>query len=490
MTAIDIQFWKIRKREGRKKPWELRWRINANPYSLSFLTKVLAQKFQSQLTRAAETVGEEWDLRTGQPVSWTRQQRTWFDHSCDVASAEWDGSAANSRKRLADSLAEITMAMLDDSLRARRTRPSDAVLRKALKHWAYRPGRIASEIVPDDIAAALAWLGDHSRPVAELADDEHLRVLLAAIKKLRNGKQAAATTARTRRAILYKCLDRAVTAKLITINPLPAIKTRRRFIDDAVSPVVVPTLEQARRLLWAVRELRGHGQHRDRGPHLFALFCLMFYAGVRPSEGLHLKVQHCHLPMGGRWGSITLDGACPDVGELWTDDGDRHDERGLKHRSTKTVRVVPIPPDLVVLLRGHLLTFPPAPDGRLFYDGPDRDKVPSLVYRSVWKRARKAALSPAEFASDVARRPYDLRHANASMLIAAGVDTAEIARRLGHSIRTLLGTYAHWIKGGEDAANALIEAALSVETITSEALTSENAIHGPLTGQPGQHGAA
>ncbi|MGP3913888.1 hypothetical protein [Nonomuraea sp. 10N515B] len=139
---------------------------------------------------------------------------------------------------------------------------------------------------------------------------------------------------------------------------------------------------------------------------------------------------------GRRLGSITLEGASPDVGELWTDDGERHDTRGLKHRSTKTVRPVPIPTELVVILRLHLLTYPPAPDGRLFYDGPDQGKVPGQVYQSVWRRARKAALSPAEHASAVARRPYDLRHANASMLIAAGVDPAEVARRLGHSIRT------------------------------------------------------
>ncbi|MGW0482607.1 site-specific integrase [Nonomuraea sp. NPDC003214] len=490
MSAIDIQFWKIRKREGRRKPWELRWRINTDTYSLSFLTKALAQTFQSELTQAAKTVGEEWDLRTGQPLSWTRQQRTWFDHSCDVAAAEWDGAAAGSRKRLSESLAAITMCMLDDSIKARRTRPCDATLRKALKQWAYRPGRIASEPVPADIAAALGWLGEHTRPVADLADDENLRALLAAIKKLQNGKQAAATTARTRRAILYKCLDRAVTSKLISINPLPAIKTRRRHLDDAVSPVTVPTLEQARRLLWAVRELRGYGMHRDRGPHLFALFCLMFFAGVRPSEGLELKAAQCNLPMGGGWGSITLEGACPDVGELWTDDGERHDTRGLKHRSSKSVRVVPVPPELVTILRLHLLTFPPAPDGRLFYDGPDRGKVRAEVYRAVWRRARKAALSPAEHASTMARRPYDLRHANASMLIAAGVDTAEIARRLGHSIRTLLTTYAHWIRGGEDAANARIEAALSAETITGGVLTCANGNDGPATGQPAEHGAA
>ncbi|MEV4179689.1 hypothetical protein [Nonomuraea sp. NPDC049709] len=38
--------------------------------------------------------------------------------------------------------------------------------------------------------------------------------------------------------------------------------------------------------------------------------------------------------------------------------------------------------------------------------------------------------------------------------------------------------------------NGQAEAALSAETITNEALTSENADHGPLAGQPGQHGAA
>ncbi|MEQ4723441.1 hypothetical protein [Nonomuraea sp. B19D2] len=112
------------------------------------------------------------------------------------------------------------------------------------------------------------------------------------------------------------------------------------------------------------------------------------------------------------------------------------------------------------------------------------------MYQSAWRRAHKAALSPAEHASAVARRPYDLRHANASMLIAAGVDPAGIARRLGHSIRTLLSTYAHWIKGGEEAANAKIEAALSGETINGSGLTCEDENDGPLTGQPGQHGAA
>lgn len=38
----------------------------------------------------------------------------------------------------------------------------------------------------------------------------------------------------------------------------------------------------------------------------------------------------------------------------YTDSGERHDERGLKHRDVKTTRIVPIPPELVSILREHI----------------------------------------------------------------------------------------------------------------------------------------
>ncbi|TLF65062.1 hypothetical protein FE391_26465 [Nonomuraea sp. KC401] len=71
------------------------------------------------------------------------------------------------------------------------------------------------------------------------------------------------------------------------------------------------------------------------------------------------------------------------------------------------------------------------------YNGPDQGCFRARHYQDVWSRARKTALSEAERASHVARRPYDLRHFNASMLNLAGVDAAQVARRLGHSVRTL-----------------------------------------------------
>ena len=58
------------------------------------------------------------------------------------------------------------------------------------------------------------------------------------------------------------------------------------------------------------------------------------------------------LPDSG-WGLLMLTGSAPRTGSGWTDSGKPHDERHLKHRARKTTRPVPIPPELVTLLRAH-----------------------------------------------------------------------------------------------------------------------------------------
>ncbi|MEU4227286.1 site-specific integrase [Nonomuraea sp. NPDC026600] len=450
------------------------------------MLKAEAQNHQAKLTNAAQLVGQLWDVKTGEPVSWGREQVTWFDHALLVVKEHWAGTSASARRNTARDLTEIMLAMIDDTAKARRTRPDDAILRRALMNWAYRYGRLEAETPPPEIASALAWLAEHSRPVADLGTDEHIRTVLAKLATLQDGRKASASTMRTRRAILFQSVDLAVQRKLITVNLLVTIKTKRRHADDAVSPLLVPTLVQARRIIEAVRELPFYAHTAHRGPMLATFFYVMALAGLRPSEVLALTVGNCQLPLKG-WGRLTLTGAAPDVGALWTDDGERHDKKGLKQRAKTAVRIVPIPPELVAILRRHLMAYPPAPDGRLFYDGPSHTYYRARVYQDVWRRARKAALSDAEHASQLARRPYDLRHFNASTLILAGVDTAQVARRLGHSIQVLLTVYAHWIDTGEDAANAKIEAVLNSQTLPIKALTSENADRGPYAGQMAQN---
>jgi hypothetical protein len=70
-------------------------------------------------------------------------------------------------------------------------------------------------------------------------------------------------------------------------------------------------------------------------------------------------------------------------------------------------------------LRQHVDTFGVAADGRIFSS--DRGHpVASTAISDVWAAARSLALTPAQVASSLAGRPYDLRHAAVSLWLSAG----------------------------------------------------------------------
>ncbi|MFF3461015.1 hypothetical protein [Streptomyces sp. NPDC002619] len=140
----------------------------------------------------------------------------------------------------------------------------------------------------------------------------------------------------------------------------------------------------------------------------------MYYAAARPAEVIGLMLKDCDLPRRG-WGTIRLRETRPRSGTAWTDSGEAHDRRGLKHRPRKAVRRVPIPPELVALLRWHVTAYGTAPDGRLFQTmrgGLVQDT--GYGEGEVWAEARARALTPSEHESTLAKRPYDLRHAAVS----------------------------------------------------------------------------
>jgi hypothetical protein len=117
---------------------------------------------------------------------------------------------------------------------------------------------------------------------------------------------------------------------------------------------------------------------------------------------------------------------------------------------------VPIPPQLVWLLRAHIHACGIAPDGRLF-----RAARAGILHESsygrTWHAARAAALGPDLAATPAARRPDDLRHAALSLWLASGAPPAEIAARAGHSTRVLLSVYAHCVPGHDQITDQAIE---------------------------------
>ena len=119
---------------------------------------------------------------------------------------------------------------------------------------------------------------------------------------------------------------------------------------------------------------------------------------------------------------------------------------------------MPIPPELVTILREHIEEFGTAVDGRLF-----RTATGGMIYDTThtWAVARTLAMAPEQVASPLAARPYDLRHAAVSLWLNGGVAATEVANRAGHSVEVLLRVYAKCIDGGEEVANRRIDEALA-----------------------------
>ena len=223
--------------------------------------------------------------------------------------------------------------------------------------------------------------------------------VLDAISRRLDGKPAAANTVARKRAVLHNLLEHAV-GRGLAVNPLPdaAKKWTRVKTTEVVDPQVVVNRRQAEALLAKVAE------QGSLGPRLVAFFGCMYYAGLRPSEAVELRMANLDLPDDRGWGTLYLRKSAPAVGRAWTDSGARRERRQLKHRATEEVRLVPCDPALNRLLKGHIAEFGITADGRLFRGAAGGDLSES-VYGRIWKASRAAALTEAEVQSPLAKRP-------------------------------------------------------------------------------------
>ena len=173
---------------------------------------------------------------------------------------------------------------------------------------------------------------------------------------------------------------------------------------------------------------------------------------MRPAEVTSSTKDGCHLPEDG-WGRLIFSDSSPAVGREFTDDGQVHDDRGLKGRdrqgrtrtrvarARRATRNVPIPPELVVLLREHIEQFGTGPGGRLFRSESGNPIQPSTYWR-VWQKTRAMALTPQQLRTPLLHRPYDLRHSGVTWRLNSGVPATEIAAWAGHSVEMLMRVYA------------------------------------------------
>jgi len=156
VNRFDVSVYAIRRRAGRRRPFEVRWSAAGRSRSKSFITRELADSYRAELVRAART-GLEFDPLTGEPAAWNLPEPSsvsWYQQATAYAAMKWPSLAAHSRASLAESLATVTPALTRPGAR---DRPDPRELRTALYQHAFKR---------DELRVMEAWGGSQSQSVA------------------------------------------------------------------------------------------------------------------------------------------------------------------------------------------------------------------------------------------------------------------------------------------------------------------------------------
>ncbi len=260
--------------------------------------------------------------------------------------------------------------------------------------------------------------------------DRHLATKL-------DGTPMAATTANRNRTVARACVHAALEAGAISADPWPQRSRARaqRKVARTKRSVDIRSLPSPAVMAKAIDAIIT-SQPASRTYRVMT--AVAYYAGLRPSEVAMLRIKSLALP-GEGWGRIDV-----------TEADISFDEPGEPKTGPRSV---PIPPVLVEMLKTWLTEINrSAPDDLIF-----RTRNGTRPSASNWGRSWHRALK------SIGHRPlrvYDCRHAAATTWLQAGIPLGETARRLGHSVETLVSTYVGALDDEQHLANQRIEAML------------------------------
>jgi integrase len=418
-----------------KRRYRVKWRVDGRDKTRSLGTKAQAERLKARLHMAVAD-GEEFDAGTGLPVSWIKQDKTWWEWSQVWLDLKWPQWSGHSRRSAVESLVAITPLMAREG-----APPVPEAVAMWLREHGYRPGAVDRERAP-------GWLPRWSVPLVEI-ETAQLERVLAAVTTKRDGVRVARDVARRRRTTLNAVLSAATRRELVDHNPLDKSEWKLPTRSIAVDISTVPSYGDVIEIVDHVAGLK------TDGARYAALFASVGIAGMRPSEAIGLQLADLELPSDG-WGLAVLRGASTSPGTRFTSDGTVVEDKELKQRPPDATRDVPLAPDLVERLRWHIERWSPV-NGRVLTNAAGRTQT-STNYGPVWGRAR-IKLWPEEHRLGKTT-VYDLRHSAATMMLRASVPPAEVARRLGHSVDILMRVYAGVFDDERQRSNELIDRAV------------------------------
>lgn len=421
----DIRVWNLQDRtqRGVTRPWIVRWAVDGREASRSFETKTAAEGFRAELWVAAQK-SKPFDPLTRLPSEWNEQSElTVAEWAFTWMGEQWETLTPRSRKSIVEALDRALPLLVLPG-----TPDPPEALRRQIRAAL---GKSGSYAVP-------TWLRRYSIPLADLDRQICAQAHRALGRKL-DGASGSTSTAQRYRKSTRHMLDAAVERGLLASNSWPKPSrgaTQRKAAKSAKSQAAVdvkrlPSVEEARRLI------QGMATHKPTSADYVVTGWLVYLAGMRPSEARALEVTDLKLPASG-WGSAWVHQAEQSAGQQWTDEGE---EIGLT--KTAVAREVPLCPELVGVLRSHL--------GERT-DGPVVAPSTYSNFSRAWRRSRDQLGG--------SWTPYDLRHLHASLALSGGAPLTEVARRLGHSVETLVRVYAHAMPQDAALVNDLLEGLL------------------------------
>jgi len=213
------------------------------------------------------------------------------------------------------------------------------------------------------------------------------------------------TSANKAIGLLSSMLNRAVVWGYVDRNPYQYVERPRTARTRKIEPLSPAQVES----------IRARMNLRDR-----TLVSVLAYAGLRPGEALALTWE--------------------DVGNtIRVDKAVAHGE--VKTTKNRLARNVTLLPALRRDLDEYRMSLGRPESGLVFPNG-GGEPWSDTKYRNWRTRYFEPAVEAASFTNAT---PYTLRHSFASLLLASGAPTTEVAYEMGHGIGVLVSTYAHVI---------------------------------------------
>jgi integrase len=272
--------------------------------------------------------------------------------------------------------------------------------------------------------------------IARIGDIQVQKLTTLSIETWHAGMQAKGLHPRTIRAahsLLARALDEAVKHALVSRNVARLQRPPRvphQEVEIVASEQIAPTLKKL------------------DGDRFYTPVVVALYTGLRRGEQLALS-----------WADVDFEARKLRVARALEET-----RAGIAVRVPKTkagTRTISLPQVVVDALRAHrkqqlerhlMLGLGKPADDALVFPAPDFGYQSPRSFTTTWSRVvARLGLPPIHW--------HAWRHTHASMLIAAGVDIAAIAKRLGHASPVVtLSTYTHCFKQDDHAVADAIDA--------------------------------